>query len=425
MKNDMQTNFHSLNRKYIMKTISYKRKILTFVSALAGIIGLLTAQIALAACAPIGQGGVLTYLGGNITIEEKVASAGFTSQLGLYTAAGGRVDLSSATPPANTPFIMYNWNRNQTILNELFPYVVTFDPSTFSIPLGPINLGIFVQNTGHTYFMGLGGANPDGIAHALVVNNLNGTFDVGFEDLLNGGDCDFDDNIFIFQGGITDDELVKLLTSGPDEDNDGKIDLVVTVGAPAAVVYDFTIFYNDSQPVVIIDTVPAEWVDIMTNPSAGSVNVFNSGKGPNSKSSTKIEWSIAQPGSLNVIAKTRPSPGNNPKFSPTSCGLLSLNDGAKAFEANPDTGELVLDGQGQPILVFGPTNPIKLIAVGDEDIGALPANYPRDGSGDFDSDGLTDAQEVFDLGTNPCLVDTDGDGANDPIDSAPLDPNVQ
>jgi len=44
-----------------------------------------------------------------------------------------------------------------------------------------------------------------------------------------------------------------------------------------------------------------------------------------------------------------------------------------------------------------------------------------DGSGDFDSDNLTDAIEVFDLGTDPCLADTDDDGRNDDVDACPLE----
>ena len=47
---------------------------------------------------------------------------------------------------------------------------------------------------------------------------------------------------------------------------------------------------------------------------------------------------------------------NNKRCRPTSCGALYLNDGAVAFEKDPDTGELVLDEDLNPIV------PISMVA---------------------------------------------------------------
>jgi len=70
---------------------------------------------------------------------------------------------------------------------------------------GPAELvfGIHVDETGDgvddtfdkTYYMGDGitPANPDGIPHAQVDNLGGGVFLVGFEDILGGGDLDYDD----------------------------------------------------------------------------------------------------------------------------------------------------------------------------------------------------------------------------------------
>jgi hypothetical protein len=320
---------------------------------------------------------------------------------------------------------MYNWNRNQTILGQLSPYTVTFNPGDFGIPVGPIDLGIYVTNTGFTYFMGPGASNPDGIAHGKVTNLGGGDFRVGFEDLYNGGDCDFNYNQFLFSGGISGETLSKALTSGPDDDNDGEIDLVFTVGADSAAYRDFTIVYTGEDRVLVADTVPAEWRTIGLDPSTGIANDAPVGKGNANKSATRITWDVEEPGTLVVDAWTRPSPGGNAKYAPTSCGLLSLNDGAVAYQVDQETGELILDENLDPIIVFGPTDAIHLIAVGDEDVGLLPSDYPRDGSGDFDGDGLTDAVEVFIIDSDPCLMDTDGDGAMDPVDSAPRDPLIQ
>ena len=59
---------------------------------------------------------------------------------------------------------------------------------------------IFVE--GHTFKMGPAERNPDGLAHAVVKPAGERRYDVGFEDLLNGGDRDYDDNTFRFSGGL-------------------------------------------------------------------------------------------------------------------------------------------------------------------------------------------------------------------------------
>lgn len=48
-------------------------------------------------------------------------------------------------------------------------------------------------------------------------------------------------------------------------------------------------------------------------------------------------------------------------------------------------------------------------------------NLNRDGTGDFDGDGLTDLEEFL-AGTQPNDTDTDDDGVNDNVDVFPLDP---
>ena len=63
---------------------------------------------------------------------------------------------------------------------------------------------IYVRNTGNTFYSGSGAGNPDGIAHANVINNwAPGRTFVGFEDLFGGGDFDYDDNNFSFTNVAT------------------------------------------------------------------------------------------------------------------------------------------------------------------------------------------------------------------------------
>ncbi len=260
----------------------------------------------------------------------------------------------------------------------------------------------------------------------------------------------------------------KQLTSGPDENSDGNIDLVVEVKQTSTTnpPYDFDISYaNPSGPaVLIVDTVPAEWVVTAINgdtsnlpvdprdPTAnftnvlGSIDVFRSGKGAKSKSSTKIHWTPPTDGAtVNVEAETRQSPSRKVKFAPTSCGPLLMNDGARVFELDPATGEPLRDpGTGEVLPPILESNQLCLAAV--EDLDGVAGVIP-DGSGDEDTDGLSDLEEACTIGTDPCDFDTDGDtledglevglgtdplnpdtdgdGAQDDVDTDPLDPTVQ
>ncbi len=62
-----------------------------------------------------------------------------------------------------------------------------------------------VHNTGHTFFSGGASNNIDGIAHAYVNDTFgaNETL-VSFEDLLGGGDRDYNDLIFSFSNTNTE-----------------------------------------------------------------------------------------------------------------------------------------------------------------------------------------------------------------------------
>jgi len=86
-----------------------------------------------------------------------------------------------------------------------------FDKNT-SRDQNPVNLGYYtagtelvfrldVTNTGLSFFTGDSDRNPDGLAHARATTTSSelGIYftTVGFEDLLNGGDLDFND--FLFQ----------------------------------------------------------------------------------------------------------------------------------------------------------------------------------------------------------------------------------
>lgn len=95
-----------------------------------------------------------------------------------------------------------------TSVGPFFPNHATAVGTALS--LGTFNAGdvlrfrMDVVNTGNQFFTGPGSGNPDGLVHvahagwqADATINVNGVL-VGFEDLLGGGDLDFNDNTFVF-----------------------------------------------------------------------------------------------------------------------------------------------------------------------------------------------------------------------------------
>jgi len=55
---------------------------------------------------------------------------------------------------------------------------------------------LYVFNTDNTFYSGSSANNPDGVVHAGMQDNNNGSVIMGFEDLYNGGDKDYNDVIF-------------------------------------------------------------------------------------------------------------------------------------------------------------------------------------------------------------------------------------
>jgi len=250
---------------------------------------------------------------------------------------------------------------------------------------------------------------------------------------------------YVVEYGGLEAELTKELTSGPNEDNDAVVDVVVPVGdsSPLEDPYDFTITYSNpgGPDAIVFDTVPAEWqvtaidgqgpndpkcfVDF-GNGGGGTVDAGPAnGKCKKAKSATKIEWNVEglTDGELVVDVLNRQSPSGKPKFKPTSCGAIILNDGAIAFESD-GSGNLVLDPPvtGDPVVVAGPTDPICLVAVEDPEGTLTNAEPSRSAAADHDGDGIPSFVEacVNVVQTNPCDDDTDGDTVLDGVDQCPL-----
>ncbi|MBI5789241.1 MAG: PEP-CTERM sorting domain-containing protein [Candidatus Schekmanbacteria bacterium] len=121
-------------------------------------------------------GGQVYSLGGEIVVEVLPASAGYTSELHLYSPA--------------SQYIATNREIGKVVNLGSFPFG------------NELIFGIYVQNTGNTFLMGPGTRNPDNIPHAAVEFIAPGQAIVGFEDLWGGGDRDYNDNMFLFRGSV-------------------------------------------------------------------------------------------------------------------------------------------------------------------------------------------------------------------------------
>jgi hypothetical protein len=163
---------------------------------------LFAASAALIASAPAvsvaALGDSLVSTGGTITVTFEGASATFQSSLRLVA------DGYSSGP--------------------IFPDLTTAQGTTFtfaSLPAGtPFSFQLVVANTGDTWQTGPASGNADGIAHARVIENWNGTGRtyVAFEDQRGGGDRDYNDFTFSFNvtpaNPVPEPQTYALLASG-------------------------------------------------------------------------------------------------------------------------------------------------------------------------------------------------------------------
>jgi cysteine-rich repeat protein len=123
-------------------------------------------------------GGLLFASGGAVEVEVLPASAGYVSELHLF----------SPGPPR---FIALSSDVGTVVSLGTFPAGTE------------LIFGIYVRGPGDTFQMGPASRNPDGVPHAAVTAVSAGVSQVGFEDLFGGGDRDYNDVVFEFRGGVS------------------------------------------------------------------------------------------------------------------------------------------------------------------------------------------------------------------------------
>jgi len=113
----------------------------------------------------------------------------------LYVSSSGAVTLRYLGFEAaytNTLWLHSPLHTGPIFVNKTTPIGSVFELGVF--PSGtPLTFSIFVHDTGHTFFSGPADSNPDDTAHALIDYVSLDLANVGFEDLFNGGDKDYND----------------------------------------------------------------------------------------------------------------------------------------------------------------------------------------------------------------------------------------
>ncbi|MDP2071318.1 DUF4114 domain-containing protein [Methylotenera sp.] len=114
----------------------------------------------------------------------------------LYVATAGEVILTFLSKTASYSSDLYLQGTEDSILNN---QKVT--PGT-QFSLGSFQAGaelaftIFVKTTGFAYYTGDENKNPDKFIHSAFDITSGQSVNVGFEDIFNGGDRDYDDLVF-------------------------------------------------------------------------------------------------------------------------------------------------------------------------------------------------------------------------------------
>ena len=139
----------------------------------------------------------------------------------LFTATAGEVILTFLSKTASYSNDLFLQGTPAAILNNQ-----TANPGA-QYSLGSFQAGtelaftMFVNNTGFVYYTGDAGKNPDSFIHAAYDITSNQTLNIGFEDIFNGGDRDYDDMVF----SLTNVSVGPLLSPVPEPETYGMLAL--------------------------------------------------------------------------------------------------------------------------------------------------------------------------------------------------------
>ena len=162
-----------------MEYMRLKKELLLPFSLVAGLLVIPS----LAQATGILGGNLIVQNEGSVTVTFGGSEAGYTSTLYL---AGTDTAIFSTNSLAGSTFSLGDFTAGTEL-----------------------SFRLEVQNTGNVFFTGAGANNIDGIAHAIVESVGIDTLQVGFEDLLEGGDRDYNDLVFFFSNTTTEKTIVQ------------------------------------------------------------------------------------------------------------------------------------------------------------------------------------------------------------------------
>ena len=168
-----------------MKTIRWAMNQAKSLASGVLVAGLLSAAGTVSAAPVIGA--QLFWNGGDVTVTVQSSSAGFLSELRLYSTAPD-IFIAYNAPNGNPAGTFVTLTAAQLDVDHDVGDELVF--------------GIRVTNTGNVFKLGPAGRNADGVIHGAIDNLGGGVLRVGFEDLFGGGDRDYNDNVFDFRGGV-------------------------------------------------------------------------------------------------------------------------------------------------------------------------------------------------------------------------------
>ena len=173
-----------------MKYMRLKKELLLPLSLVAGLLVIPS----LAQATGILGGSLIVQNTGEVTVTFGGSNAEYTSTLYL---AGAETGIFSTNALAGSTSSLGNFMAGTEL-----------------------SFRLEVQNTGNVFFTGAGVNNIDGIAHAIIESVGTDTLRVGFEDLLEGGDRDYDDLVFFFSNTTTEKTIVEgqILDGSKNED---------------------------------------------------------------------------------------------------------------------------------------------------------------------------------------------------------------
>ena len=109
--------------------------------------------------------------------------------------SGGEVTISFDSVSAGSSSNLFSLDTGYILNNHADTPGSVFSLGVFAAGEA-LKFRLDVLDYGLSYFTGLAADNFDNVLHAMLWDNLDGSITVGFEDLKNGGDFDYNDLVF-------------------------------------------------------------------------------------------------------------------------------------------------------------------------------------------------------------------------------------